>query len=238
MTTSDVIFYTCKGCPYAQRVELAFQEAGGEVTRYHIDLQNKPEWYAERINPAGKVPALVYGSPKSDPEHPSPESDKLAESLILLEFVADLYPDSGLLPKNPVQRARVRLFIDVVANKLHQPFVAFFYRGEAPDNFVAAVTEIQELLSPSGFAVGDHFTIADAALAPFIGRLELNLRNDVGKYAEGTGPRIHELLFRGERFARLQRYYDNITSRQSYKNSFDSEYLLHRAKVLIGRQNQ
>jgi hypothetical protein len=36
-------------------VELAFQEAGADVTRYLIDLQNKPEWYASRINPAGKV---------------------------------------------------------------------------------------------------------------------------------------------------------------------------------------
>ena len=140
----------------------------------------------------------------------------------MLEFAADLYPNSGLLPKDPVQRARVRLFIDTVANKLHEPFVAFFYRGEAPDNFVAAVAEIQELFSPSGFAVGNHFTIADAALAPFLGRWELNLRNDAGKYAKGTGPRIHELLFRSERFARLQKYFDNITSRQSFKNTFDS----------------
>jgi glutathione S-transferase len=36
-------------------VELAFQEAGADVTRYIIDLQNKPERYASRINPAGKV---------------------------------------------------------------------------------------------------------------------------------------------------------------------------------------
>jgi len=180
----------------------------------------------------------VYGSPKSEPEHPSPESDKLTESLVLLEFVADLYPNSGLLPKDPIQRAHVRLFIHAVANKLHEAFVAFFYRGEAPDSFVAAITEIQELLSPSGFAVGNHFTIADAALAPFVGRWELNLRNDVGKYAEGTGPRIHELLLRSERFARLQKFYDNITSRQSYKTSFDSESVLGREKARIGRQNQ
>ncbi|KAI9451487.1 thioredoxin-like protein [Russula earlei] len=235
MATPDIIFYTSKGCPYAHRVELAFQEAGADVTRYQIDLQNKPEWYAQRVNPAGKVPALVYGSSKSDPEHPSPESVKLAESLILLEFVADLYPDSGLLPKDPVQRARVRLFIDTVTNKLFEPFVAFFYRGEAPDKFVEAVAETQKLLSPSGFAVGDRFTIADAALAPFVGRWELHLRHDVGKYAEGTGPRVHQELFQSERFARLQKFFANISSRQSYKTSFDSEYLLSSARARIGR---
>ena len=168
----------------------------------------------------------MYGSPKSDPEHPSPESVKLAESLVLVEFVADLYPDSGLLPKDPVERARVRSFIEVTT-KVSQPFVAFLYRGEAPDNFIAAVAEIQELLSPSGFAVGDRFTIADAALAPFLGRWELFFRNDVGKYVEGTGPRVYQELFQSERFARLQKYFANISSRQSFKNSFDSVRLLH-----------
>jgi glutathione S-transferase len=168
-----------------------------------------------------QVPAIAYGSPKSDPEHPSAESAKIAESLVLLEFVADLYPDSGLLPKDPVQRARVRFFIDAVA-KATDPYVTFMFRGEAPDNFIAAVATIQELLSPNGFAVGDQFTIADAAIAPFLGRWELLLRNDVGKYAEGTGPRVHEILFRSERFARLQKYFANISSRQSFKNSFDS----------------
>ncbi|KAH9983793.1 glutathione S-transferase [Russula compacta] len=238
MATPDIIFYTAKVCPFAHRVELAFQEAGADVTRYQIDLQNKPEWYASRVNPASKVPALVYGSPKSHPENPSPESAKLAESLVLLEFVADLYPDSGLLPKDPVQRARVRFFIDAISNKLAPPYIAFSLRGEAPDNFIAAAAEIQELLSPSGFAVGDHFTIADAALAPFLGRWELNFRNDVGRYPEGTGPRVHEILFQSERFARLQKYFANISSRPSFKNSFDSDYLLSQAKARISRERQ
>ncbi|KAI9456841.1 glutathione S-transferase [Lactarius psammicola] len=237
MATPDIIFYTAKLCPYAQRVELAFQEAKADVTRYQIDLLNKPEWYASRVNPASKVPAVVCGSSKSDPENPPPESARITESLVLLEFVADLYPDSGLLPKDPVERARVRFFIDAVSTKVFPPFGAFFFRGESPDPFIAAVAEIQELLPPAGqFVVGDHFTIADAAIAPFIGRWELNLRNDIGKFAEGTGPRVYQELFQSERFARLQKYFANISSRESFKNSFDSEYLLAIAKKRLGRQ--
>jgi glutathione S-transferase len=170
---------------------------------------------------------VVYGSPRSDPEHPSPESAKITESLVLLEFIADLYPDSGLLPEDPVERARVRFFIDAVSTKLFPPFAAFFYRGEAPDPFVAAVAEIQDLLPPAAqFAVGDHFTIADAALAPFLGRWELYFRNDVGEFTEGTGPRLYEELFKSERFARLQKLYVNISSRESFKSSFDSVRVL------------
>jgi len=100
----------------------------------------------------------VYGSPKSVPEHPPSESEKISESL----------------------------------------------RGEASDKFIEAVAEIQDLISPSGFAVGDHFTIADAAIAPFLGRWELLFRNDVGKFAEGEGKRVHEVLFLSSRANDLQ----------------------------------
>lgn len=131
-----------------------------------------------------------------------------------------MYPDSGLLPKDPVQRARVRFFINALSNKLYAPYVAFSSRGESPDKFIEAVAEIQELLSPGGFAVGDRFTIADAAIAPFLGRWELLFRNDVGRWAKGAGPRVHEVLFQSERFGRLQEYFAKISSRQSFKNSF------------------
>ena len=167
----------------------------------------------------------MYGSPKSDPENPSAESAKLTESLVILEFVADLYPDSGLLPKDPVDRARVRFFIDAFSTKVFKPSATFFYYGgdeEAPRAFIAAVAELQELLPHNGrFAVGDHFTIADATFAPFLGFWELFLKNDLGKYAAGTGPPVYRELFESERFARLQKYYANISSRESFKNSFD-----------------
>ena len=84
------------------------------------------------------------------------------------------------------------------------------------------MTEVQEMLSPGGFAVGDRFTIADAAIAPFLGRWELLFRNDVGRFAKGTGTRVYEVLFQSERFGRLQKYFGKISSRQSFKSSFDS----------------
>ena len=169
----------------------------------------------------------MYGSPKSDPENPSAESAKLAESVVILEFIADLYPDSGLLPKDPVDRARVRFFIDVFSTNVHKFAHKFFVSGadaeEVPRAFIAAVAELQELLPQDAqFAVGDHFTIADAAFVPFFAFWEVSFRHDLGKFPVGTGPRLYHELFESERFARLQKYYANVSSRESFKNSFDA----------------
>jgi glutathione S-transferase len=227
------------------QVDLALQEAKADVTRYWVDLKNKPEWFASQVNPAGKVryihvasschgvdssrvnqvPALVYGSPKSDPENPSAESAKIAESLVILEFVADLYPDSGLLPKDPVKRARVRFFIESFSSNVFQLAGKLFRTGTDEEEtiraFIAAVADFQKLLPQHAqFAVGDHFTIADAAFAPFVGFWELCFRHDFGKFPAGTGPRLYQELFESDRFAPLQKYYANISSRESFKNIF------------------
>jgi len=37
------------------QVEIALRETQLKHTRYEIDLSNKPEWYAPKINPASKV---------------------------------------------------------------------------------------------------------------------------------------------------------------------------------------
>jgi len=50
----------------------------------------------------------------------------------------------------------------------------------------------------------------------------LLFRNGVGRFAEGMGTRVDEVLLQSERFARLQKFFANISSRQSFKNRFDS----------------
>ena len=76
-----------------------------------------------------QVPVSVYGSPRSEPENPSPDSVKIAESVVLLEFIADLYPDSGLLPKDPVDRVPARFFIDAFTTKVFPHAGALFVYG-------------------------------------------------------------------------------------------------------------
>ena len=37
------------------KVEIALTEAKAKFTRYEIDLKNKPDWYAPKVNPVGEV---------------------------------------------------------------------------------------------------------------------------------------------------------------------------------------
>ena len=57
-TRPPIVFYTHTLCPYATRVALALREKGLAFDLKHIDLANKPVWYAKEVNKKGLVPAL------------------------------------------------------------------------------------------------------------------------------------------------------------------------------------
>ncbi len=46
----------------------------------------------------------------------------------MLEFIADLYPESNLLPKDPVLRAKARFFIDAFSTKVSPFYMGFVAR--------------------------------------------------------------------------------------------------------------
>ncbi|OCH88395.1 hypothetical protein OBBRIDRAFT_795290 [Obba rivulosa] len=233
----QITLYTCKICPYAHRVELALAEAKAKYTRYEIDLTNKPEWYAHQVNPAGKVPAIAYGGPPVPADQPSPESVKIAESLVLLEFVADLFPEAQLLPSDPVLRAKARFFIETVGAKITPS--SFFREGGSPDDFFARLEVIQALLPTSGFAVG-QYSIADAAITPSLARAHMRLENDIGPWKEGESKAVLAVI-QSPRFARLYQYIKDLEARPNFKATFDKEYFADVFKRRYGNiraQNQ
>ena len=169
----------------------------------------------------GKVPAIAYGGPQVPPDQPSPDSVKIAESLILVEFIADLYPDSTLLPKDPVLRAKARFFVDAVSTKLVPGWGGFVQRGEDSTALLKAFEDIQNLLpDDKKYAVSDEFTIADAAIAPFLARIDVAIKNDIGAYVPGEGKKVYE-AFQSNQFSKLRNYFAKLQARPSYKTTFD-----------------
>ncbi|CAE6359866.1 unnamed protein product [Rhizoctonia solani] len=235
-----ITLYWWDTCPGAHRAIIALEEAKADYIKYEIDPWNKPEWYVPKVNPStGKIPALTYGGPRVDPSNPSPESAKLTESLVLLEFIADLYPSSGLLSADPVERAHARFIIDVFSTKVFGAFYGTAWGGASPDGLydglLALQTQLQAHLGSGLFLGGDKINIADAAIAPFLVRMRAHFQKDVGLWESGQGLKIYAEIFENERFVILQRYTAALLGRDSIRNSFPEEKYLSQAAVHIAK---
>ncbi|EJU04188.1 glutathione S-transferase C-terminal-like protein [Dacryopinax primogenitus] len=233
---APLTLYTNKGCPYAQRAVIALKETKIPYDAVEIDLQNKPVWYQPNINPASKVPAIVYGATQADKTVAPPNTTKLAESLVLVEFFADLVPSSHLLPSDPVERAKARFFITLVGDKFNPAWQGLAAKGEGEEAVLAAVKQIAGELDPQGpYALGKEWTIADTAIAPFVGRLYLIAKEDIGAWEAGTGPKLLQQL---EQVPHWDRYAKALLARDSYKESFPTEYLSERLKERFAAQRK
>ncbi|KAM5541828.1 hypothetical protein V8D89_004557 [Ganoderma adspersum] len=234
-----ITFYTHVYSPYAHRAHIALEEAGADYTSYTLDAYNKPPWFVSDVNPVGKIPAIAYGGPAVPPDEPSPLSVKLAESLVLLEFLADLYPAAALLPTDPVLRARARFFINTFEARVYpDAFLDFFFRAAPRATLLDALAALQALLPPlpdgpegdkggeregegeGPFAVG-WWSIADMATAPFLARIFMFLAHDMGKNSLEDGRAALAELREGSRFARLRRYMEDVHARPSFRATWD-----------------
>jgi len=235
MSKEQFVLYTAKICPFSQRTRMALEEAGAQYINYEIDLNHKPEWYITKVNPASKVPALAYGGPPTDPDKPSDESVKLAESAVLVEFIADLYPEAGLLPTSPIERAQARFFVDFVGCRLLPAFFGFVFKGDVGAPLTSALEVIQQRLPRnSTFFGGDKPNVADIAVAPFLARIQLQLKHDLGAFPVGEGLKLYDVLFKDERFHLLKNYIHALMDRESFKKTFDEEYLVAKYKERLG----
>jgi glutathione S-transferase len=157
----------------------------------------------------------------------------LAESLVLIEFIADLFPDSDLLPKDPVERAKVRFFIDTVSTKLTPALNPYSTGGSA---MLEAVDLLQQQIQGK-YVLGDRFTLADVAIAPFLGRsLLIALKNGIGKFDKEDAEKAWTAL-NGTKYEKFWRYFNDVQARPSWKNTFDEVrpfYLFYSIQSNVG----
>jgi maleylpyruvate isomerase len=103
--------YTYFSSSAAYRTRIALNLKGAQCETVEVDLrapqsdQNKPEYRA--VNPQGLVPALVI------------DGVVLTQSLAIIEYLDEAYPEPPLLPRMPVDRARVRAMALAVACDMH-----------------------------------------------------------------------------------------------------------------------
>ncbi|EIW84545.1 glutathione S-transferase C-terminal-like protein [Coniophora puteana RWD-64-598 SS2] len=235
----QITLYYSKMSVNVHRVCMALEEAKLSYKTYPIQIAApKPAWYLEKINPKGLIPAITYGGPDVPGDHPSPSATVITESPIIMEFIADLRPHAGLLPADPVARAKVRMFIDTVNTQLVPAFLRFLKEGASYEPVLDGVRAVQRLLPEyyengnGTWAVGDTFTIADIAAAPFVARVRLPGKYSVGKYAAGEERLLQDALDSPE-FARFKAYGVRLFERPSFKATYDEDHIVSEWRRLL-----
>jgi maleylacetoacetate isomerase len=117
--------YTFWRTQAAFRVRIALALKGLKPEMVYVDLfkgaQAAPTY--RKLNPAMMLPALIDG-------HGQP----LVQSLAIIEYIEEIYPDPPLLPKSPRDRAHVRALAHAVAVDAH-PFVVPRVRNYLKNEF-------------------------------------------------------------------------------------------------------
>lgn len=168
------------------KIRAALAEAGAEYQYVIIDLskgeQQKPEYLA--INPHGKVPVLV------DDDFALPESDAI------LWYVAEKFPQAGMMPSDPKSRARVLQWCDFASTCLYvHSYEIYLHTSWAEpqqrSTFVAerartaldrGLAVLEKRLAGSSHVAGDSFTIADYANAAVLHMLITRGQIDVSAW--------------------------------------------------------
>ncbi len=139
-----------------------------ELSRFDHSTMHAHFW---NFSPTKKVPVLVH------------DGLTVWDSLAILEYIAECYPEAKLWPVQRSARARARS----VSNEMHSGFLAL--RNECPMNMARPpraleltqdclidIKRIETLFENcyrehDGEFLFDHFTIADAMFAPVVNRV-------------------------------------------------------------------
>jgi glutathione S-transferase len=104
------LYFSPLACSMATRI--AFYEAGADARFHLVDLHAKRSehgWDFLAINPMGQVPVLRTDA-----------GELLTENQLLLQYVADSYPDAGLAPAGGMQRFRLQQWLSFIATEIHK----------------------------------------------------------------------------------------------------------------------
>ena len=164
--------YFRSSAAYRTRIALALKGVPYEPAFVHLAKDGghhkRPEYKA--VNPQMRLPALVLSS-----------GETLIQSLAIIEYLDEVYPDPPLLPTGDIERARVRAVAQIIACDIHpvnnSGTLAYLRKSGFDD---AAINEwyaywvtsgfeaIEAMIKPAPYAFGSHVTLADICLIPQI----------------------------------------------------------------------
>jgi maleylacetoacetate isomerase len=147
-----------KGLPY-ETLPIHLVKDGGHNRR--------PEFRA--VNPQMRVPVLL-----------TQNGETLIQSLAIIEYLDETWPEPPLLPKNPIDRAKARAIAEIIVCDIHplnnigplrylkremhqeQSAIDAWYQHWVIEGFEA----VEALVAAAPYACGPAVTVADLCLVP------------------------------------------------------------------------
>ena len=194
-----MVLYSGTTCPFSHRSRFVLFEKGMDFEIRDVDLYNKSEDIL-LMNPYGQVPILV-------------ERDLiLYESNIINEYIDERFPHPQLMPGDPVDRARVRLFLlnfekelfvhvsilEDRANKGNEKVLE-----KARSHIRDRLTQLAPVFLKNKYMLGENFSMLDVAIAPLLWRL--------GHYGIDLSKNAAPLLKYAERIFARPAYIEALT---------------------------
>ncbi|XP_074311223.1 glutathione S-transferase U19-like [Silene latifolia] len=156
----EVILLDFWPSPFGMRCRIALHEKGVEFEYKDENLRNKSELLL-KMNPVHKkIPVLVH-------------NDKpVCESLIIVQYIDEVWSNNPLLPSDPYERAQARFWADYVEKKLYDATrKVWTTKGEEQEagkkEFIEHLTILEKQLGDKPFFGGDSFGYVDVTLIPF-----------------------------------------------------------------------
>jgi glutathione S-transferase len=199
------LYFSPGACSLSPHIVL--REAGFDFDLEQVDNREKKTKSGRdywTINPKGQVPVLEFDN-----------GDRLTEGPVIVQYLADQKPASGLTPAaGSMDRYRVQEWLNFITSELHKSFGPIF-RPTTPDAYKTISKEnlgkrfdwIDKQLAGRQYLMGDKFTVADAYLFTVL-RWAQRIEVDLAKWPN------------------LKAYVDRVAARPKVQEAMKAEGLL------------
>jgi glutathione S-transferase len=197
------LYFAPLACSLATRI--ALYEAGAPARYTQADTRTKKlldgsDFFA--INPMGQVPALRLE-----------DGSILTENTAILQYVADQFPQAGLVPTNRRERAQLQQWLGFIGTELHKAIFIPLLDEKAPEAVKAYARDkiglrmaiLQQHLRDREYVL-ERFSIADAYLTTILNwagasKVDLQQWSEVYAYYQRMLKRPSIARAAGEEFA-------------------------------------
>jgi glutathione S-transferase len=202
------LYYAPGACSLSPHIVL--REAGLTFDLEQVDNREKKTKSGQNfwdVNPKGQVPVLELD-----------EGTRLTEGPVIVQYLADKKPDSGLAPAcGTTERYRVQEWLNFTTSELHKSFGPIFrpttpeeYKKISKENLGKRFDWIDKQLAGRQYLMGDKFTIADAYLFTVL-RWSARIEVDLAKWPN------------------LKSYVDRVAARPKVREALEAEGLVQPA---------